>query len=353
MADRRITVLNPGGYQEVLQTDDRLFVDSVSQLAQTTFTGNLSGTNGAFSGSLTVQAVPSAAKDVVTLDFLQDVELGLTLTSALPITLTNNVIGINGATESTVGAVRFATTAEVNARSAVDAAVKPDQLEAALDGIIVNSVAPIQTTEDPQNTWTVEIDYATNSAAGSIRIATDLESVGRTNETTAVNPKQVADRIADIPYATSGVPGLIKIATGQQITAGTDNTTAVTPAQLKQAADSVDITAQLPLSVSQTDRTFDIDVSYATDTASGVVRFANTAEVTAGTSTTTAVTPANLMDQIDNLEVVDGTTTVKGLVRFATNSETLAGVEADAAVTPVSIRYALDQDGYILDGGSY
>ncbi len=353
MADRRITVLNPSAYQEVLQTSDRLFSDSASQLAQTDFTGNLSGTNGAFSGGLTVQAVPSAAKDVVTLDFLQDVELGLTLTGALPITLTDNVIGINGATESTVGAVRFATTAEVDARSAVDAAVKPDQLEAALDGIVVIGSAPIQVTEDPTNTWTVEIDYATNNLPGSIRIATDAESSTSTSETVAVNPKQVADRIAEIPYATSAVSGLIQIATGAEVTAGVDNTVAVTPAQLKQETDTVSVTAQFPLSATKTDRNYDIDIAYATDTASGVMRFATTAELADGTATNVAITPLDLEERLGGLEIVDGTTTEKGLVRFATNSETAIGTESSAAVTPVSLRYALDQDSYVLDGGSY
>ena len=353
MADRRITVLNPDGYQEVLQTADRLFVDSVSQLAQTNFSGNISGTNGAFTGSLTVQAVPTEDKDVVTLDFIEDVIVDLTLSAALPITLTGKEIGINNATDALVGAVRFATDAEVNNRSVVDAAVKPDQLDAALDSIVINSVAPIQITEDPTNTWTVEIDYATNATAGSIRIATDSEANAQVLETVAINPKQLSDRIGQIPYATVSTPGLIQLASGSQITEGTNNNTAVTPAQLKQEVDTVTVTAQFPIGVIQTDRTFDIDIAYATDTSRGVMRFCTSAELADGTSTEVAITPHDLETRLGGLEIVDGSTTNKGLVRFATNSETAAGTETDAANTPAGLRYALDQPDYVLDGGTY
>ena len=353
MADRRITVLNPDGYQEVLQTADRLFVDSASQLAQTDFTGNIAGTNGAFSGGLTVQAVPTIAKDVVTLDFVEDVIFDLTLSATLPVTLSNKVIGINNATDALVGAVRFATNTEVDARASVDAAVKPDQLDAALDSINVIGAAPIQITEDPTNTWTVEIDYATNAAAGSIRIATDAESNAQVLETVAINPKQLSDRIGQIPYATVSTPGLIQIASSAQILGGTNSTTAVTPAQLKQEVDKVDVTVNSPLSVVQTARTFDLDIAYATDTTNGVMRFATTAEMAAGTSDSVAITPIDLENRLGGLEIVDGSTTEKGLVRLATNSETAAGTETLAAVTPVGLRYALDQADYVLDGGTY
>ena len=143
--------------------------------------------------------------------------------------------------------MRFATDAEVNNRSVVDAAVKPDQLDAALDSIVINSVAPIQITEDPTNTWTVEIDYATNATAGSIRIATDSEANGS-------SPRDCCDQslnscqIVLVRYLmpTVSTPGLIQLASGSQITEGTNNNTAVTPAQLKQEVDTVDCNCSIP-----------------------------------------------------------------------------------------------------------
>ena len=40
-------------------------------------------------------------------------------------------------------------------------------------------------------------------------------------------------------------------------------------------------------------------------------------------------------------------------MRFATNGEAVLGVESDAALTPESLRYALNQPGFALDGGTY
>ena len=174
-----------------------------------------------------------------------------------------------------------------------------------------------------------------------------------TSETVAVNPKQVKAAVDAIPYATSGVNGLVQFATGTEVTTGTSNTVAITPAQLKQEVDSVSASATLPITVTETNRNFAFDINYATQTAEGSVRFATAAELTAGTSGTVAISPANLETRLGGFQIVDGTTTVKGLVRFATNSETAAGTVAAAAVSPESMRYALDQAGYVLDGGSY
>ena len=146
---------------------------------------------------------------------------------------------------------------------------------------------------------------------------------------------------------------MVQFANGTEITAGTSNTVAVTPAQLSQVVDTVGMTVSLPLTVTETSRVFDLDINYATDTARGVVRFATPAENLAGTSDVTAITPLDLENRLERLQIVDGTTTVKGLVRFATNTETATGTETDAAVTPASMRYALDQAGYELDGGTY
>ena len=353
MADRRITVLNPDGYQEVLQTADRLFVDSISQLAQTNFSGNISGTNGAFTGNLTVQAVPAAAKDVVTLDFIEDVIIDLTLSANLPITLANKVIGINNATNSTVGAVRFATNAEVDARSSVDAAVKPDQLIAILDDIDIDGVAPIVATETTTNNWDISINYATVSFAGAVRFASDQEASTGTSEDRAVNPKQVKAAIDAIPYATSSTDGLVQFATGAEVIAGVSNTVAVTPAQLSQEVNTVGLTVNSPLTISETNRVFDLDINYATDTTDGTIRFATSAEMSAGTSNSVCITPLQLETRLGGLDIVDGSTTEKGLVRFATNAETATGTEPLAAVSPASMRYALDQTDYVLDGGTY
>ena len=112
------------------------------------------------------------------------------------------------------------------------------------------------------------------------------------------------------------------LATGAEITAGTSNTVAVTPAQLSQEVDTVGVTVNTPLTVTETNSVFDLDINYATDTAEGTVRFATSAEMTAGTSDSVCnYTRSDLENRLGGLDIVDGTTTEKGLVRFATNSE--------------------------------
>lgn len=353
MANRRITVLNPTGYQEVLQSGDTLLVDSPSSFAGSEFSANVEFTTAEFSGNITINGTPSAGTDAATVTYVNAATAGVALTASSPIDITSQNITIDAATNSSVGAVRFATTAEVTGRSAVDAAVKPDQLSSILDDIVLDGNAPIVVTESTPNNFDISVNAATASFSGVVRYANDVQAAAGTAENVVVNPKQVKAAIDAIPYATSGVDGLIQLATSQEVLAGTNSTTAVSPADLKQEVDTVGVTVNTPLTVSETDRVFDIDITYATDTAEGAMRFATAAELTAGTATNVAITPANLETRLGGLEIVDGTTTVKGLVRLATNTETSTGTEADAAVTPVSLRYALDQTDYSLDGGSY
>ena len=353
MANRQITVLNPDGYQEVLQSADTLVVGSPISFAGGTYSSNVSFTTADFSGNVTINGTPTAGTDAATKAYVDASSASVALTSNLPITINSQVIDINYATDSTDGSIRLATNAEVAARTAVDAAVTPGQLVSILDDIVITGVSPVVVTETSSNNWSVDVNYATNAADGTIRIATDVESSARTLETVAVNCKQVADRIADIPNASEGTHGLIRLARGSDITARINTNRAVTPAQLAQEVDTVGVTVHTPLTVVETDRVFDLDITYATDTAEGTMRFATGAELTAGTATNVAITPALLETRLGGLEIQDGTTTDKGFVRFATGSETATGTESDAAVTPESMRFALDQATYVLDGGTY
>ena len=353
MANRRITVLNPTGYQEVLQSGDTLLVDSPASFASSTFSANVNFTTAAFSGNITINGTPSASTDAATVAYVNAAAAGVALTASAPIDITSQNITIDAATNSTVGSMRFATTAEVTGRSAVNAAVKPDQLVSILDDIVLDGNAPIVVTESTPNNFDISVNAGTSSFSGVVRYASDVQATTGTAENLVVNPKQVKAAIDAIPYATSTVDGLIQLATSAEVLAGTNGTAAITPASLKQEVDKVGVTVNTPLTVTETNRIFDLDITYASDTAEGVLRFATGAELTAGTATNVAITPANLETRLGGLDIVDGSTTVKGLVRLATDSETSVGTEADAAVTPASLRYALNQTSFSLDGGSY
>ena len=352
MADRRVTVLNPAGYQEVLQTTDRLFVDSSSQLSTTDFTGNVTAPSADFAGQITLGLNPTALDHAVTLGYLNDVEDALQITADLPIRIENQVISVDNATETSVGVMRFATDAEVDNNTDVDAAVRPGQLESILDDITITGISPILVTET-NNAYEIDVTDATTSAVGVIKLATDLESDNGVNTTTAMSPKNVADRIAAIPDPTSVIRGLARFATGAEIAAGTSNSVAVTPAQLTNVVGDIVLTAHLPITITQTGTAFDFNINYATEASPGVIRIATNAQASAGTATDVAVTPAQLETRVEGLVIVDASTTEKGIIQLATNSEVTAGTNTAKAVTPASMRYALDQAGYVLDGGSY
>jgi hypothetical protein len=78
----------------------------------------------------------------------------------------------------------------------------------------------------------------------------------------------------------------------------------------------------------------------ATTTVRGIVELATTSEVTTGTDTVRAVTPAGVKAALD-ARVGAATTTASGIVELATGAEALAGTDTDRAVTPVALESAL------------
>lgn len=68
----------------------------------------------------------------------------------------------------------------------------------------------------------------------------------------------------------------------------------------------------------------------ATTTTAGIVELATSASTAAGTSTSTAVTPAALA-------ALTGSTTVAGVLKLATTAEITAGTDTTSAVTPAEL----------------
>jgi hypothetical protein len=97
---------------------------------------------------------------------------------------------------------------------------------------------------------------------------------------------------ANLPAATDAAQGAVELATDAEVTTGTDTARAVTPAGLQQKV--------------------------ATETALGIIELATNAEVTTGTDTARAVTPAGL-------EQKTASTSAKGIVELATVVEMTAG----------------------------
>jgi hypothetical protein len=166
--------------------------------------------------------------------------------------------GVTGATDTTAGVVRLATTAEATAGTDDTIAVTPAGLEAATAGL----------TGNPPS--------ASTTAQGVVELATTTEAQTGTDNVRAVTPAGVAAAITALgvstPDATTAVKGKVQLATGAEAIAGTDAVKAITPATAKSA----------------------IDARVASTSAKGLVQLATTTEATTGTDNTKAVTPAGV-----------------------------------------------------------
>jgi hypothetical protein len=171
-----------------------------------------------------------------------------------------------------------------------------------------------------------------------------------------------------VPAASETVAGIVELATTAETTAGTDATRAVTPAGLltvvssKQPQDD-DLSAianMTPVNDDFIQRKSGVWVARtlaqvatdliatpsmaASDTQKGLVELATNAEVSTGTDTGRAVTPAGLA-------ALAASETLKGLVELATNTEASTGTDTVRAVTPANIKPLLDAK-LALSGGT-
>ena len=124
---------------------------------------------------------------------------------------------------------------------------------------------------------------------------------------------------ATIADATTTTKGKVELATNTETTAGTDTSRAVTPAGLKAVADTKAPTASPTLT----------GTPVAPTAASG-------------TSTTQIATTAFVQTAITNATIADATTTTKGKVELATTAEATAGTDESRAVTPAGLKIVAD-----------
>ena len=152
---------------------------------------------------------------------------------------------------------------------------------------------------------------ASETQAGVIEIATTAETTTGTDDTRAVTPLKLQQRLTAVapPAASETVSGLIELATTAEVQTGTDAVRAVTPAGL-------------------TSRT-------ATETRAGVLEVATQAEVTTGTDDTRALTPLKLATRIAAIPAVPAASeTVAGVVELATAAEVQALTDLTRALSP-------------------
>lgn len=120
--------------------------------------------------------------------------------------------------------------------------------------------------------------------------------------------------------ATETAYGVVKIATMTQVLAGTDDTTAVTPLKLSQRLQHPD----------------------ASTTTKGIISLATNAEALAGTVATKAIVPSSLKHVIDwNFANKTASETVLGVIKLSTESAAKAGVDNTTSMTPLRVKQAI------------
>lgn len=228
------------------------------------------------------------------------------------------------------------------------------------DSVVTNTELETAHTEITQEIGEAiaDIPTATTEVSGIVELATKEEAVAGNDTTKAVTPEGVksafdsnlqaalgssgdgslVDSIVQLitgdenliqeilsilKDATTEQKGVAELATVDEVKTGTDTTRVITPSTLVQAlpdilteifkpneggttntvvqqitntiADDTHLTEEIAGSILEVLATS----GYATETTAGIIRIATVAEATAGTSDTTAITPAKLKNQLD------------------------------------------------------
>src|SRR5690606_3626162 len=79
----------------------------------------------------------------------------------------------------------------------------------------------------------------------------------------------------------------------------------------------------------------------ATETRTGLVELATTAEAVAGTDTVRAVTPAGVAAAVSGFSVPSASETVQGKIELATLAEVKTASDTVRAVTPATLKQSL------------
>ncbi|APU02447.1 tail fibers [Aeromonas phage SW69-9] len=157
-------------------------------------------------------------------------------------------------------------------------------------------------------------------------ISDSAESVNYTGDNWPAIVTTVADaldRVAPwaiidngLPLATTQIAGIIRIATTAEMQAGTSANTAITPALLKLA----------------------METPQASETIVGNTRYATNAEALALTLNTAAITPANLGYVFANKAATES---ARGTMRISTQTQATSGTDDATTMTPLKTKLAI------------
>jgi microcystin-dependent protein len=271
------------------------------------------------------------------------------------------------ATETSMGVLGIATTAEAQAGAIDTKIITPLKLaqvtatESRRGVIALASSTEAQAlVPDATKALTVArlLDRtATTGRAGVVLLASNAETQTGNDAAKAVTPAGLAARTATDTRA-----GIVELATSAQTQTGVALDRAVTPAGLKSTLGNYSVSTHTHAASAIISGTIDnARLNVGTTTAAGIVQLATVDEAKLGTLTTKAVTPAALKDSltlyagsahthaasaiisgtIDNARLTKATSSVAGIVELAENAETQTGTATNLAVTPAGLKISL------------
>jgi len=152
---------------------------------------------------------------------------------------------------------------------------------------------------------------------------------------TILNEYLLEEHAADGTHALASetTAGFIELATQAEVTTGTDTARAVTPATL-----AAKITATTPGTTSET--------------AAGLIELATQAEVNTGSDSTRAVTPVTLATRLTSVLPSSATESTAGTVELATQAEVNAGTDTTRVPTPATLQAKLYSTQTLTDGAT-
>ena len=133
------------------------------------------------------------------------------------------------------------TTDELKVKSGATFVLAND----AVSGVTsVNGTAPVTVNGTSgvatQGVLVVDVNDASNLAAGVVKLATDAEAQAGTSTDTALSPETLKSNIDYfLPDASETVKGVVELATAAEAEAGLSATTAITPATLKSSSSAL------------------------------------------------------------------------------------------------------------------
>ena len=150
---------------------------------------------------------------------------------------------------------------------------------------------------------------ATETTAGISKIATQTEVDTGTDDTKIVTSKKLKARLDTLltsigtnfvkltQLATETIKGISQLATQIEVDAGVEDTKIVTSKKLKARLDSM---------LASITTNFVKLTQLATESIAGIIKISTTAQVSAGTDNTTAVSPAKLFEVFINSKATNG-----------------------------------------------